>query len=486
MPKIESEQRAEQPKKRIALWTLAMSPEYREALRDEGFDVVALFNASFPGIVSFSSFDMFHGSGVIPTLAPVDVDPSWIDDIEYRKYARCVQRMNFYPGSEHPETLWGGSVHASEIEDLARLHLEYGLRILESLRIDEVWFNFLPHLGIDNMLALAAIRTGRDCFVLSQSRIAPKFWCTRLGDMLPVECRLSGTQWTNGAIAPNLFYMKRSQHLSTWDAGALGKLPGLVAKIIGRQWEWIGTALYQGAQKRGWWRLMRVLDGLDVRNRPWAAYRYLRRKEFDKERPSRETVTDVGDLGDFVYFPLQLEPEENVHVAGGEYFNQLDAVAAIHAILPSGWILALKENPKQTFQHRGGAFLRRIQSMPRLRFVCRDMSSEELIHASRAVATITGTAGYEALLAGKPCVFFGQACYADLPGAVRFNRQLNLPELVRKGVSRRELDIGMNELLSTMADGLVAPRFQEAFGVGYDVADLYRAAARSMAAMKRS
>lgn len=472
--------------RRVALWTREMRDEYLQALREEGLEVVVLFHASLPGIASFSQFDMFHGGGLIPTLAPVHVQASWIDDGEYRKYARCVQRMNFYPHNGQPETLWGGSVHASEIEDLARLHLEYGLQILEAFRIDEVWFNFLPHLGIDNMLALAANKTGRACFVLSQSRLAPKFRCMQLGDASPLKCRLPGAPWTAGAIDPDLFYMRRAQHLDAWDAGVLGKLPQLAGKVLGGQWHWIGGALYQGAQKRGWWYLMRILDVLEVRNRSWATFRYSRRKAFDKERSSWETVASIDDLGDFVYFPLQLEPEENVHAAGGDYCNQLDAVAALHAALPPGWTLVLKENPIQTWQHRGEAFVKRVRGMERVRFVRPNLPSAELIRTSRVVATITGTAGYEALLAGKPCIYFGQAWYAGLPGATGFDKRLDLLELAHKQISKVELDAAMNEYLSGLADGLVSPRFQDVYGADHDIADLYRAAARSMAAMERS
>lgn len=480
------EAQSDPSKKRIALWTLAMSSEYWEALRDEGFEVVALFNASYPEVASFSLFDMFHGRGAIAAMDPVQSDPSWIDDAQYRKYARCVQRVNFYPRSENPETLWGGAVHASEIEDLARLHLESGLKILESLRIEEVWFNHLPHLGVDNMLALAAARTGRACFVLSQNRLAPKFRCIRLDDAVTMECGLSGAQWTKGAVSPDLFYMKRAQHVDAWDAGALARLPELVAKVAGRQWSWIVAALYQGAQKRGWWWLMRVLDTLDQSNHLWAEYRYQQRKAFDKCRESRESVVDIDDLGCFVYFPLHLEPEENVHVAGGDYTNQLDAVSALHGILPPGWSLVIKENPKQTFQHRGSAFSRRLQGMRNLRFVHKDMPTGSLIRASQLVATITGTAGYEALLAGRPCVFFGSAWYEILPGATRFDRRLDLREVARTVVSRCDLDAAMNDYMSRLADGLVSPRFEEVFGGSHDVKVMYRAAARSMAEMRRN
>ena len=45
----------------------------------------------------------------------------------------------------------------------------------------------------------------------------------------------------------------------------------------------------------------------------------------------------------------------------------------------------------------------------------------ELIAKSRAVATITGTAGWEALQMGKPVICFGYAWYRSFPGVFRWD-----------------------------------------------------------------
>jgi len=41
-----------------------------------------------------------------------------------------------------------------------------------------------------------------------------------------------------------------------------------------------------------------------------------------------------------------------------------------------------------------------------------------LIERCKAIATITGTAGWEALFKGKPAVVFGHAFYRDAPGVI--------------------------------------------------------------------
>ena len=44
----------------------------------------------------------------------------------------------------------------------------------------------------------------------------------------------------------------------------------------------------------------------------------------------------------------------------------------------------------------------------------------------------------------------------------------------------------MNDYMSRLADGLVSPRFEKVFGGSHDVKVMYRAAARSMAEMRRN
>ncbi len=53
-----------------------------------------------------------------------------------------------------------------------------------------------------------------------------------------------------------------------------------------------------------------------------------------------------------------------------------------------------------------------------MHLVSRDAPTFELIERSAAVATITGTAGWEALFLGKPSIVFGRAFYRDAPGVI--------------------------------------------------------------------
>ncbi len=466
--------------KRIALWIDELDERFLDALRLEGVEVVAVFQAPHSSVPSFSIHDLFFGSRALSELPQVTAPVGWIDDSSFRLYARCAQRVGFYPGSRFAETSSGGIMLGSDVEDWARVHLDRSLQVLEGLKVDEVWFSFHPHLGVDNMLALAAIRTGRKCLVFTQIRFAPKFSWKQIG---AVKVREQMPQpwkpWENGAVQPNLFYM-RSERGYEWNRDLRRRIWSVVRRVATLDFSALSFRLYQSAQDRENWAMMSLLEHLDPRTRPWAPLRSASRRRFDINKTKRKRFHPAEGSGNYVYFPLHLEPEENVHVLGGAFTNQLDAVVAMHESLPPGWMLVLKENPIQTHLHRGVPFDERVATLPNVRFAFGAFSTHELIRQARLVATITGTAGYESLLAGKPCVYFGDAWYSDLPGATGYYEGIDLVALAETRVEPEELDDGLRKALTKLPDGLAHPRYAQIYADDEEISMLYREAARSM------
>jgi len=140
---------------------------------------------------------------------------------------------------------------------------------------------------------------------------------------------------------------------------------------------------------------------------PRAAYRAARRR--------RGGVPEEGSP--FVYLPLHLQPEATTLPLAGAYEDQRLIVETLVRALPEGWQLVVKENPKQRFDKRTTNFYETLAAHERLRLVGRDEDSFGLLLRSRAVATATGTAGWEALCHGIPALVFGNAFYRHAPGA---------------------------------------------------------------------
>tara|TARA_B100000686_G_scaffold332753_1_gene397873 strand:- start:708 stop:2174 length:1467 start_codon:yes stop_codon:yes gene_type:complete len=109
----------------------------------------------------------------------------------------------------------------------------------------------------------------------------------------------------------------------------------------------------------------------------------------------------------FVYYPLHTEPEVALQGLSPEYFYQLSCIAALSRDLPAGTLLAVKE----TFQATGRRptdFYRQIAEFKNVVMLDMLELGPDVIEACDAVATITGTAGLEGAVMGKPVITFGQ------------------------------------------------------------------------------
>jgi hypothetical protein len=120
----------------------------------------------------------------------------------------------------------------------------------------------------------------------------------------------------------------------------------------------------------------------------------------------------------FIYFPLHLQPEATTSPMGGVYVDQYLALETLVRALPPGWKIVVKENPAQRFAKRDLGFYEHLGSLGAVHLVSRKVDTFGLIERCEAIATITGTAGWEALFKNKPAIVFGYAFYRDAPGVI--------------------------------------------------------------------
>ncbi len=133
----------------------------------------------------------------------------------------------------------------------------------------------------------------------------------------------------------------------------------------------------------------------------------------------------------YVYFPLHLQPEMTVDILGHRYADQLSAVEALRQILPEDVRIYVKENPKQTIYARESHFFKRLFSIPNTYYVNMNFNTYDLIKNSLAVATIVGTAGWEALRMGKPVIVFGYAWYRCFPGVFDWDKGVEWNDILK-------------------------------------------------------
>lgn len=140
----------------------------------------------------------------------------------------------------------------------------------------------------------------------------------------------------------------------------------------------------------------------------------------------------------YIYIALHYQPECTTSPMAGVFVDQILMIQLLSYCVPSNVYLYVKEHP------RGNLiidldFYDELMKMPNVRLVPREYNNYKLIDNSMAVATATGTAGWEALLREKPVLMFGYYFYQYAPGVHRINNIKDctdaINEILNKNVS---------------------------------------------------
>ncbi len=140
----------------------------------------------------------------------------------------------------------------------------------------------------------------------------------------------------------------------------------------------------------------------------------------------------------YIYVVLHYQPEKTTSPDGGVFVNQLLMIDLLSKLLPKGWSLYVKEHIVQFSPYAVGErsrplyFYDDIASLPNVKLVSLSVSSFDLIDNSKAVATVTGTVGWEAVIRGKPVLIFGYAWYRGCEGVFYTPTQSSCKEALSK------------------------------------------------------
>lgn len=130
-----------------------------------------------------------------------------------------------------------------------------------------------------------------------------------------------------------------------------------------------------------------------------------------------ETLCEEADYTkNYIYFPLHMQPEDSNAPRAGMYAHQEMMIDMLSYYIPKDWFIYIKEHPAQQYKHRSPLFYQYLKNNPKVKIIKKKQSSFELINFCKAVATINGTAGWEGLFKGKPCIMFGYFFYRHAPG----------------------------------------------------------------------
>ncbi len=147
--------------------------------------------------------------------------------------------------------------------------------------------------------------------------------------------------------------------------------------------------------------------------------KYSRNKRCLATYASLSSAPDIG--APFLYYAMHFQPERSTQPEGMEYEDQYLAIATLAAALPDGWLLFVKEHPRQfdswppdlrKMHARTPEHYAEIARLEGVTLIPADVDSDFLVSHARISCTVTGSTGWEALKRGKPAIVFGHVWYS--------------------------------------------------------------------------
>lgn len=130
-----------------------------------------------------------------------------------------------------------------------------------------------------------------------------------------------------------------------------------------------------------------------------------------------EKLCEINTLEDlpkkFIYYPLHVDPEASTMVLAPYLQNQLTVIENLSRSVPVDFNIVIKEHVI-SLGWRTEFFYESIKQLPNVHMASIFLEGPKLVQKSHAVATITGTSGWEAILLGKPVILYGRPFYHAL------------------------------------------------------------------------
>ena len=334
-------------------------------------------------------------------------------------------------------------INFHEQKNIASTYFRYFLWLLKEKDVDHVLFSIIPIIGFDYLCYLAAARLGITVTMCCQSLFPDRFfYCSKIDDFgkfdTPTEQDTSAPPDIDWGYQKDLFYMKGNEIKNRRKSPAL---------------TWLRETIRHGIRTSS--KPMRY-SGV-VENLTQA-------RDFEKYYSTFAKKREALDVSiNFVYFPLHLQPELTTSTLGGDYSDQLDAIERLSDMLPPDWKIYVKENPKQGPEQRGVEFYRRISCISNVEYIGNDVDTYWLMHKCRFVATITGTAGWESITGGKPCLTFGLAWYANIPGAISYSKDVSVEKILSLQIDQAAQAVAFSNLYKKMRTGIIDGGFESIY-----------------------
>lgn len=345
--------------------------------------------------------------------------------------------------------------HPSDYWDYVNIIADRLAGLLMEERIETVVFFDIPHLFYDILLYRIARHLGLRTLILRVGFDPAKFYSMEriedFGRVRPTAEPARPVPVARGADAP-LYYMKGIGQ----EPGKRGRLSAralahLTAHVVMQE---PGLLLRPAELSRTIGRMRAAARALPDWRDPFARFFHTDHLAY------AETIAEVEEAPidldrRFVYFPLQMQPEMTTAILGGRYRDQLLAIEQLAAILPADVKILVKENPKQNGAYRSPMVFHRLRRIPAVELLPSHANTHALTAAAEVVATISGTAAWEAVTSGTPALHFGLSWMVGMPGVHRFRPGMSYDEITARPIDHAAIEAAYGQLQSVAHDGVV-------------------------------
>lgn len=326
-------------------------------------------------------------------------------------------------------------------------------KIKESGATHCLFFN-VPHLAYDTALFQVVKALGLQITIVTQSLIPNRFYSmSDPSDYGAFKSNETAEPYKmERGSKPELFYMKGIKQENEETGRITGKaILQLMTYLAVKRPLQAFNPIYLWKTLT---RIQRIYGSFPKWRDPF--WRFFHEDEFAYFEHLAGYENQEVDLdGDFVYFPLQFQPEMTTSALGGRYRDQAYAIERLAELLPDGVRILVKENPKQGAYMRGPLFFHRLKRIPCVTILPSWADTHALTAASKFVAATTGTVGWEAIRTGKPALVFGKAWYRKLHGVVEFREDLTYEEVADLTIDHTQLEKSAGALIQSSHEGVV-------------------------------
>lgn len=169
-------------------------------------------------------------------------------------------------------------------------------------------------------------------------------------------------------------------------------------------------------------------------------------KKFAKKTNIDKVHQSINLKLPFIFVSLHYQPECSTSPMGGFFVHQDLMLDILMRSIPENIKIYVKAHPRDGYSK---SFTERVRYDERTFFLDPNMNSFDLIKNSIAVATVTGTAGWEGFLNKKPILMFGDYFYKDAPSVYRVNNVLNCKDAFQ------QIQAGKSEISDEMINSFL-------------------------------